>query len=48
MGYVRQTIVADSAEQKSVEEMRQCGIMRIRGVKKGWGSFMNGVQFIQL
>lgn len=47
MGYARQTIVADSAEKKSIEEMRQYGIMGIKAAKKGRGSIMQGVQFIQ-
>lgn len=46
-GYTRQVITADSAEQKSIEEMRQYGVTRIRPAKKGAGSVMQGIQFVQ-
>ncbi|WP_203246328.1 PBSX family phage terminase large subunit [Sporosarcina beigongshangi] len=47
MGYARQVIIADSAEQKSIEEMRQYGISRIKPARKGGGSINAGIQFIQ-
>lgn len=47
MGYGRQVIVADSAEQKSIEEMRLYGVSRIKAARKGAGSIMQGIQFIQ-
>jgi len=39
-------IVADSAEPKSIEELRRAGF-RIRGVKKGEGSVLFGIQKIR-
>lgn len=47
MGYPQQHIIADSAEQKSIEEMRQYGITRIKPARKGGGSINAGIQFIQ-
>ncbi|WP_035445677.1 PBSX family phage terminase large subunit, partial [Bacillus sp. UNC41MFS5] len=46
-GYSKQLIIADSAEQKSIEEIRRYGISRIKPARKGAGSIMNGIQFIQ-
>ncbi len=39
-------VVADSAEPKSIEEMRQYGISII-GAAKGQGSVMQGIQYVQ-
>ncbi|WP_250278879.1 PBSX family phage terminase large subunit [[Clostridium] colinum] len=47
MGYVKETIIADSAEPKSIEELRELGINRIRPAKKGKDSLNNGIQYIQ-
>ncbi|WP_053070025.1 PBSX family phage terminase large subunit [Clostridium sp. K25] len=46
-GYSKEVIIADSAEQKSIEEIRQLGISRIKGAKKGKDSILNGIQLIQ-
>lgn len=45
-GYDKERITADSAEPKSIDELRKLGL-RIRGAKKGKDSINNGIQFIQ-
>lgn len=47
MGYAKEHITADSAEPKSIDELRGLGLRRIRGARKGKDSIMNGIQFIQ-
>ena len=47
MGYGKEIIIADSAEPKSIDELRQYGIDRIKGVKKGKDSVLNGIQYLQ-
>ena len=47
MGYIKEVIVADSAEPKSIEELRELGINKIRAAKKGKDSLNNGIQYIQ-
>lgn len=46
-GYVKEHITADSAEPKSIDELRGLGLYRIKGAQKGKDSIMNGIQFIQ-
>ena len=46
LGYAKEEITADSAEQKSIAEMRKLGIDRIRPTKKGKGSVVQGLQFL--
>lgn len=46
-GYSKEIIVADSAEQKSIEEIRKEGIPRIKPARKGRDSILNGIQLIQ-
>lgn len=46
-GYERSTIIADSAEPKSIDELKRLGLSRIKGAAKGKDSIMHGVQFIQ-
>ena len=46
MGYAKERIIADSAEPKSIDELRDFGL-RVRGAKKGRDSINNGIQFIQ-
>ena len=46
MGYAKERIKADSAEPKSIDELRSLG-MRVRGAKKGKDSVNNGIQWIQ-
>lgn len=47
MGLQKATIVADSAEQKSIEEIKQKGISRIKPSEKGKGSINQGIQQLQ-
>lgn len=47
-GYHREVITADSAEQKSIEELRRLhGLNRIKPSIKGPGSVNQGIQFLQ-
>lgn len=46
-GYSKEIITADSAEQKSIEEIKREGITRIKPARKGKDSILNGIQFIQ-
>jgi len=47
MGYVKEVITADSAEPKSIDELKALGLRRIRGARKGRDSVANGIQYIQ-
>lgn len=47
MGYAKEQITADSAEPKSIDELRGLGLLRIKGAKKGKDSINNGIQWIQ-
>ena len=46
-GYSKETITADSAEPKSIDDIRSKGIYRIKAAKKGKDSILNGIQNIQ-
>lgn len=46
-GFAKEIITADSAEPKSIEEIKRAGISRIRPAQKGKDSVMNGIQFVQ-
>ena len=46
MGYGKERITADSAEPKSIDELKGLGL-RIQGAKKGKDSVNNGIQWIQ-
>lgn len=46
-GYNKERIIGDSAEPKSIDELRTLGLHGISGAKKGKDSIMNGIQFIQ-
>ena len=46
-GYSKENIIADSAEPKSIEEIRGYGISRIVGARKGKDSIANGIQFLK-
>lgn len=46
-GLAKEVIIADSAEQKSIEEIRRCGIPRIKAAVKGQGSILQGIQKLQ-
>lgn len=45
-GYSKERIIADSAEPKSIDELKGYGL-RIKGAKKGKDSILNGIQWIQ-
>lgn len=47
LGYDKEKIIADSAEQKSNDRLRTLGISRVQGAKKGKDSIMNGVTYLQ-
>lgn len=46
MGYSKERITADSAEPKSIDELKSLHL-RIKGAKKGKDSIVNGIQWIQ-
>lgn len=46
MGYGKEQITGDSAEPKSIDELKSLGL-RITGAKKGKDSVNNGIQWIQ-
>ena len=46
MGYSKERITADSAEPKSIDELRGLGL-RVKAAKKGKDSIQNGIQWIQ-
>ena len=46
MGYGKEHIVGDSAEPKSIDELKGLGL-KINGAKKGKDSINNGIQWIQ-
>ena len=47
MGYSKEVITADSAEKKSIAEMKRDGITRIRPSVKGPDSIRQGIAFLQ-
>lgn len=47
LGFAKSIIIADAAEQKSIEEIKRAGISRIRACKKGADSIMHGIQKLQ-
>ncbi len=47
MGFAKSIIMADSAEQKSIDEIKRSGIDRIRPCAKGKGSILQGIQKVQ-
>ena len=47
MGFAKSIICADSAEQKSIDEIKRMGIPRIRPCIKGKGSVLQGIQKLQ-
>jgi len=46
-GFSKEKIIADSAEPKSIAELSELGISRIKRARKGRDSVLNGIQFIQ-
>lgn len=47
LGFSKSTIIADAAEQKSIEEIKRKGITRIRACTKGKDSIIHGIQKLQ-
>lgn len=47
LGFSKSTIIADSAEQKSIEEIKRGGIQKIKPCKKGADSIIHGIQKLQ-
>ena len=47
LGLQKEVIIADSAEQKSIEEIRRLGIYRIKAADKGPDSIIHGIQWLQ-
>lgn len=46
-GYSKSLIIADSAEPKSIEELKRAGIYRIRASVKGPDSIIHGINLLQ-
>lgn len=46
-GYAKSVIIADAAEPKSIEEIKQAGIRRIKACVKGPDSILFGIQKLQ-
>lgn len=46
-GYIKEKIIADSSEPKSIDELRELGLINIKGARKGKDSINNGIQYIQ-
>ncbi|WP_431732646.1 PBSX family phage terminase large subunit [Clostridium botulinum] len=46
-GYTKEKIVADSAEPKSIEELKRLGLRRVKAARKGKDSILFGIQKIQ-
>ena len=46
LGYGKETITGDSAEEKSNQELRNLGITRMKDANKGPDSVINGIQYL--
>ena len=46
-GYMKEKIIADCAEPKSIDRLYDLGLSRIRASRKGADSVLNGIDFIQ-
>lgn len=47
MGYAKEKIRADSAEPKSIDRLRELGLVNIRPARKGKDSVNNGIDYLQ-
>ena len=47
LGFSKSIIVADAAEQKSIEEIKRAGVIKIKPCKKGPDSIIHGIQKLQ-
>ncbi|NFO71986.1 PBSX family phage terminase large subunit [Clostridium botulinum] len=46
-GYAKERIIADSAEPKSIEELKRLGLRRMKAARKGKDSILFGIQKLQ-
>lgn len=46
-GYLKERIIGDSSEPKSIDDIKRQGIYRLKGARKGKDSILNGIQYIQ-
>lgn len=46
MGFSKEKIIADSAERKSIDRLRELGLTRIEGARKGRDSIVSGIDFL--
>lgn len=46
-GYAKERIMADGAEPKSIDRLRELGLRRIAAAKKGPGSILAGIDYLQ-
>lgn len=47
LGFSKSVIIADSAEPKSIEELKRAGVQRVRACAKGKDSILFGIQKLQ-
>ncbi len=47
LSYIKEKIIADSAEPKSIDRLKELGLYRIKGARKGKDSINNGIDFLQ-
>ena len=47
MGYMKERIIADSQEPKSIDRLETLGMFNIRGARKGNDSVKNGIDYLQ-
>lgn len=47
LGFSKSVIVADAAEQKSIAEIKRCGVNRIKACSKGKDSIIHGIDKLQ-
>lgn len=47
LGFSKSVIIADCAEQKSIEELRRKGVSKVRACSKGKDSILHGIQHLQ-
>lgn len=47
LGFSKSVIIADAAEQKSIEEIKRTGVLKIKPSKKGADSIIHGIQQLQ-
>ena len=47
MGFRKEIIICDSAEPKSIEELRRNGLDRVKAAVKGKDSIINGINLLQ-